>query len=475
MNIKNLYLKILYCISLVLTFFPLFVVYIKKGTNGNIVLVCITLLIFYGICCFANPKRFKFFVKRLLHLSTIKAYLCLLLFIILTTLIHICLGTYHAPISYYIVRMYRFFVGSILIYFMPVFGLFIGFKIKSIIKILYLTLYIILIANIIQYFSYILNIGITEQVINLFTNARSALYVYTEGVKINFRVYAFFGEPSALGQMIFIFLPFLFNISFSPYSILKNKYLNFIIKQTTIPFLLAVLIFTKSPIYTLFCLIEFFILLVIKNKLYIKQFILYLIPVLFMFCFVFITFNQQLEVFIENTFLDRLVKSFVNLTNIYTLIDVEPSLASRFISYYIQIVAFTHNIFFGCGLANIDVFINPFFLNIPNVPYTLENIIIYNTVSYTAYVNKSMVYTTLAELGLVGCGFFIIFIATSIHLILKLIKLNTSLNKQVLLSILQSYFAIIFIAFYNLDSQNFLVWLAFGFPLIYIFNFENKK
>ena len=60
MSIK---LSYIYFITFILTFFPMFVIYIKKGTNGNIYVSLIFLIILYLFFIFTKINRLKQSIK----------------------------------------------------------------------------------------------------------------------------------------------------------------------------------------------------------------------------------------------------------------------------------------------------------------------------------------------------------------------------------------------------------------------------
>lgn len=469
-------LSYIYTISFVLTFLPMFVVYIKKGSNGNIYIGLLTTILTYLLFIILKNKYFQKSLVILLKNTIIKSYLFYIGYVLLALLFHIILGHYKANVSFYAVRIYKFYFAAILIYLLPFIGIMIGIKFRKLLKLFILILWILFIISIIQYFAFVFNITFLISIIDFFSNARAALYIDSTTVQTGLRAYAFFSEPSGLGQFIFIIMPFVILISKCKEKIFKNILFDKFVKKSFLPFMILTLIFTKSPIYLVFCFIELFILLLINYWNKIKKYfslILFFIIILFFISFIiFITYQNQ----IEQTFLFRIIKTIYSFGDFDKLVILEPSLATRIYSYSIQLVAFTKAFIFGCGLNNAEVFVNPFYLSESLLPPTAENFYLgFLHTQNLCGLNRSVVYTSLAEFGIVGFSLYIIFWIKNLKVLKSLKKYFQGFEYSFLIALIQSFITIMIISFYNLGLDNAIIWLIFGYSLVFMYINKKRK
>ena len=473
MSIK---LSYIYFITFILTFFPMFVIYIKKGTNGNIYVSLIFLIILYLFFIFNKIDRFKQSIKQLLRIPITKYYLFFLAYIVMSLFIHILLGHYTAPVSFYAVRIYKFFVATIPVYLLPLLGLFLGIRFKCILKLFIIIIWSLFLISIIQYLCFLFDIKIMISIFDFFTNARAAAYYDVHDALENLRVYAFFSEPSALGQFIFIVMPFVISIHNTKYALFNNKYLNLFIKRTILVFMLCALIFTKSPIYLVLCFIELFVLFFMiywnKIKKYLSQICLLLFILITILFLLFINYQTKLE----QTYVYRIIKTIYSFGDFDKLILLEPSLATRIVSYSIQISAFIKAFIFGCGLNNVDIYINhlSYIVN-SHFNLTFENMYNYLLTQYCFTVARSILYTSLAEFGLIGFSLYVLFIIKNLKFLSKIRKSFQGIEASCLVALIHSFVAIGIISFYNLGLDNSIVWLIYGWALAYLYIYIHRK
>ena len=470
----TLKLSYLYIISFILTFFPMFVIYIKKGTNGNIYIGLLTTILMYLLFIILKNKYFK---KSLIILSKntiIKSYLYYIGYISFALIFHIILGHYKANISFYAVRIYKFYFAAILIYLLPFIGIIIGIKFRKLLKLFIFIIWILFLISIIQYFAFVFNITFLISIIDFFSNARAALYLDSTNVQTGLRAYAFFSEPSALGQFIFIIMPFVILISKCKDRIFKNIFLDKLVKKSFLTFMLLTLIFTKSPIYLVLCFIELLILLLInywnRIKRYLMSIILSIIILLLILFVLFINYQSQLE----QTYIFRIIKTIYSFGDYDKLVILEPSLATRIYAYAIQLIAFKKAFIFGCGLNNAEIFVNSFYLSESLLPPTAENFYLgYLNKQNLCNLNRSVVYSSLAEFGIIGFSLYIIFWIKNLKVLNSLKKYFQGFEYSFLIALIQSFIAIMIISFYNLNLDNSIMWLIFGYSIVFIY--VNKK
>ncbi|MBR6162436.1 hypothetical protein IKQ26_00895 [bacterium] len=468
-----LYKKI-YGLIFILLFFSQFVIVIIPGTGaGNIAVGLIGVLLFYLFLICSNYKKFLVFVKDLIKIPIIKVFFIYIIYVTVSMIIHKFLGHYKAPSYFYWARIYRFYIYSIPIFFFPALGLFCNIKLTHFVKWLYTLFIIVFITGIIQYLGLILNIGFIDTIISFFTNARATLYIDGgESVKSLLRVFSIFNEPSGFGQFIFIFMPIITTLSVSKYKIFKNNLVNNISKKTMLFLMFINLILTKSPIYLVLCTIEALILFTIINyhtikKHFVRICIICIISVLII-PIIYSSFQNQ----IEQSYLGRIINTIQNLTNFQSFVLAESSLATRIVNYSIQLVSLKYNLLFGAGLYNIDVFLNDKYLQISPLPFTMENIAFYYNSSFVSATNKSIVWTSLAEFGLVGFFLYVWFIFKLFKSTIKMLKLKiySCIEQELLFGILGSLITLSVISFYNLGIDSPLLWIIYGLVVAYLYN-----
>ncbi len=457
---NNLYY--LYFIVLILNFLPAFVLYLVPNTPVNIWFEFLFIIPLFAIVLLYknNFAKFVYILKRtpifryyIIYISTISA----------VTLLNICLGLYNAPIGYYFIKMYRFILSCTLIYMLPLFGIFIKVNYRKIIKTFLFCSFCIFILSIIQFFIFTLKIQPLISVLDFFTNARYVLYKDFQCVQNIGRVYCTFGEPSGLGQFIFITMPIIMKLSSAKFKIFNNKYLNFLIKRTAVPFMLITVILTKSPIYLILCGIEYFILLIIFNikliKKYLIQVFLFIITFLSFFVYIYIAHKEA----IESTYIFRILQTMYAIGDFNKLVFFEPSLATRIVSYSAQFGAFSKRIVFGCGINNVEVFLNSFYLQSTNLSFTPENIATYLNKPHWVGVNRSFFWTSLAETGILGIFSYLLFIYKNFSFLNQMKRLCYGIDKDFIHGLYWSMISIVIISFYNLGTDNNFMWLIFGF------------
>ena len=409
-------LKTLYFLGFLFTFLPMFVIYIIPHTNANVVIYTLIFLVLYGLLLITKLEQVKLFISKLLKLQITKYYLLFIGFICIEALIHILSGHYKAPTDYYIVRFYKFFIITLLIFTIPVTSLFFNIKPKTILKLLYIFSYFLCILGIIQYIGIVNNISFIDKLFDFLTNCREMLYADINVFKEQIRIFGVFNEPAAFAKYIYLTAPILLNLTFSNFKIINNKYLNLFVKSTMFPLMIISVFIIKSAMYIPLTLIEFTIIIIIIKKDFIKKNLGILLTIS---CLIMLILFLILSNFISHTNilmgeninpLTRIFKTLEVLSDYNTLLIVEPSLAARIYSYSMQLIAFNKNILFGCGLCNVMHFVNSFFRQEYIFSIPMEHYIpsMFNNVPL-ATLNTSVVYTSLAEYGIIGFGFLVAF------------------------------------------------------------------
>lgn len=463
-KVSNIF-KLLYYFTFILSFWNMFVVFFVPNTNANIYVCCIlwVILFFYGIIFKFN--RLKKLVLSLISLRVVHYLLAFCIFLYLTSFVHMLQGSYIMPFSYYFMKFKQFIIATTIMFSLPFFSIFFNIKAKNVIKIFFISIYTVLLIAIIQLFFWCLNIAPINAIFDFITNARPLIYQSPEHCRELLRTYSVFSEPSELGQFIFIIMPFLYTFSRSKkYNIFNNKKLDFSLKKISMPLLFIVLITTQSPIYLLFCTTEYLILFSRNRK---KIFWYSLFALLIILSLVVLTFNTSILEFINSTYLKRIIDVFKSLTSIEGIVQTEQSLATRIISYYLQIRIFLENFFFGTGYYNLECYLNKLIFKV-NTPLTQENVFFIYAHPAMVGVNRSVVYSLLADCGIIG---FILYVSFIIKTYINTSKLklifNDNLYSPFLESLRQAIIAISVLSFYNLHIVSTFVWIILGLsPLL---------
>ena len=470
------YLQILYYISLMLTFFTTFVIIIIPGTHANFYVCLLAWLLLYVACFFSNKKHFLDFTKLVFCQIPVKYWLIYLSYILVSTFLHILLGHYKIYPSYYIVRFKDFFIASILIYFLPILSIYLRINIIKILRFFVCMLLFVYIFGLIEYIASLYNVNLVLHIINFFTNARQSMYFDILDTIVKNRVHSLFSEPSALAQFIFIIMPLPINLFFSKYKLFENALTNLIVKKTLMPLTLILLLLTKSPIYLILCFIEFFILVVIVKFQYIKKHIIQVSCTTFILLTLLIFVSSSLlnDILINNTIFSRIQITLDCLGDFKKFSQLEISLATRIVSYVNQIKVFLENFLFGVGMYNAECYLNNKFLNSP-LPLTIENYYAYYRNNLLVDLNRSLVYSTLSELGMIGFIIYNFFVIKNMIILRKIKKYYVAIEKCFVHSFYQIILMIIIISFYNLNIETPIIWIIFGFVLVFLFMLKSRR
>ena len=473
-------IKTIYSIIFVLLFFTQFIIVFIPGTTaGNINVGILGMLLLYLLLLCTQFKNMKRFIRKVFSTQLAKYLVFFVGAITLFMIVHILLGHYKAPIYYYAARVYKFYIYTILVFLFPSLGIFLGLKIRDIIKLLFTISLIFFIVGIIQYIGIILNIEAIDFILGIFTNGRDALYLDggESANKVALRVNSLFGEPSGFGQFIFIFMPIIIFLSKSKYKIYDNVYFNNLVKRIMVLLMLVCLVLTKSPIYLVLCGIEYLFIFFIRHYTYIKKNLLKILIIAVILILVISNLCILLSPQIYETFVGRIVKTVSAFGNFNILVFAEPSLATRIVNYNVQFLSLKYNPLIGAGLYNINIFLNSLYLKISPLPMTKENYMFHYNVRFCTATNQSVVWTSLAEFGILGFAFYVNFVVKVFKNTLQLIKLTEGIEQIFAKGIFYSLISLSIISFYNLSLDSVLIWTIYGIVLAYIYKikFQNQS
>lgn len=461
MNTSLKLFRLFYLIGFCLIFLPTFVFYYVPNTNANIPIGAFFWL-GLPICLFIQkPQTILNFYKSFFLNKLNKLYLIWIAVILLTSITHMVLGFYKVHFNFYFVRMLHFFVicaGITL--FIPLFKLF-KIPCHKLIKVFFLMIFVVFLIGIFEWFSNIFSITIVKSILSFFTNQRTSLYLYLlNGVGDTQRIHSVFGEPSGFGQFIFIMMPFVMNIAHTRLKIFKNVVLNFMIKKSFIPLMLINLILTESPIYLVLCGIEFILLVLWIYRKFIKKYFKVIFASLLIASLIFFLLNDYLYL-LKNTYIKRILVVLECISSYETMSILEPSLVSRINSYIVQFVIFTKNSLWGVGLYNSECFADKLYLEL-NLPYTIENLNGYYMIPNLVGLNKSLIWTMLAEFGIIGITIYFLYIYKILYFVNTIKQKFNEFHYVFLVSVSQVIIVTFLISFYNFYLDNHFIWLIYS-------------
>ena len=247
--------------------------------------------------------------------------------------------------------------------------------------------------------------------------------------------------------------------------------INYLIKKTLIPLAWLNILFTFSPIWLIFCLLQIIIIFrkkITQSILNIKFFGYASTILLSLSLIIFMIFKLS-NIKLEYNQIERITKTIISMASFETFVIVEPSLASRIVSYINLIRLFLDNWPLGVGLNNSRSLIIDIFQTSP-VPMTMENLNNYKNALNTGkmQINSSILYLLLAETGVIGTFLFYLFIYKNIKYIKYInCKLDNSIITIFSKGIEGSLFAFLVYTIYDGLIANPYIWFMFGMVISY--------
>lgn len=337
-------------------------------------------------------------------------------------------------------------------------------KIRTILKIIYTTLFSILVIGIIDFIVCYFNITPLMNIIELFSNEQFFVFgTATPRVYINNipRVQSIFIEPAIFGGFITIFLPIIYSLSLSKYNCLKNKSLNIIIKKSIIILAWLNLILTQSPIFLIFA--------IIITLLYFAKHIINFIKKHFSFfsfsiiTFIIVLYIISKKIDISETYIKRIFLVIEVLGDFDKFVIVENSLATRIVNYTNALCLWLKSPIFGIGLGELLRQMPKQLINSP-LPLTQEIIGILNSNSFT--FNTGFFYKYVAETGLIGISllyFFLFKIIKSLNKVHTILK--KGIEKDFCYGIIWFIISFCILSFYNIGYLDLYIWIIIGFAI----------
>ncbi len=446
-------IKILLILSIFFLFFEGFILPI--GTSSYILynnFIIISLFIFYVTIA---RKQFIKQLKILYKKTPFKYFAYFIFWLIADSILLIFQHKANLLIFYYLIgklsvsTLFCYLISSV---FIPKY-----LTIKSSIKILFSFIIFSFIFAIMGYLGDSYNIKLLQTPMNIFSNFKAALMnveIMLDSVSGSARARGIFHEPGSFARFLFVFSPIIYSVCLSKYKIFDNNKINIIIKKSTIPLFVLCLILTKSPIFLIFTLI--FSIIYFKKQIFkIETAIILILSSVCIFYF---------QPDFENSYLYRIVNTISSINDFYSFSQIEPSLASRIVSYVNSFIVFLHKPFIGYGYDNVRFYLLNQFLNSP-LPLTKENIVALEvglTTNTGVPYTRSLLFGLLPETGIIGTFLYFLFLIKNIKFIDKLKNYFSGTELKFLEGLKLSIICIIATSFYIPSFATAYIYLLFG-------------
>lgn len=417
-------------------------------------------LLFYIII---NPSKFISKIKTICQFKATRVLLTFIICQIILSIIHIVIGNSNI-FKPFITLLFRATFTIVPLFFG--FLLLSYFRTRIIIKVIFCSLYLIMLFGIIDFSIFYFDISILKKIYFFFVNDRVLLQGISETKSFvgNLpRIQSTFVEPAFLAYFLNMHLPLIYNLSFSKYKIFDNIYLNKFLKMTLPVITWFVIIGMQSPIHLIFDILITVGYIIIKKRISLRKiFIIFIISTVIVYILINIS---HLFLFGEsNSSFRRLYIVFNCLTNFNMLVFVEPSLATRIGTYANEIAIFVKHPFIGCGIGN---FVEAFSRQIStNSPVLLTEELVIGHVIGKRAVNASILYSFLAEVGIIATTIYYLFIYTLQNTIRNLSKYTLGIEKDFLIGYIYFLVLYIILSFYEAFFNYF--WLEFGIIIGFI-------
>jgi O-antigen ligase len=295
------------------------------------------------------------------------------------------------------------------------------------------------------------------------------------------RARSIFGEPQNLGWFVFVSLPIYFKVCFGQYRIYKNKFWNIVIKKSLIPLAYVNAFLCMSPIALLAITILTLSFLGKSILKYIKKYMISILTtivlVLGSISLIFIFAQDAFMNFVESSFLARALNVIHSMKDFETLVEVEPSLASRITSFTNSFILFLKHPLMGLGYDNARFYMYDQFLHSP-LPLTKENygrMLVDVVTGSGTWFSKATLFTLLVDTGIIGTGLFYTFLIKSVIVANKIKNKFTGLEFKFIDGLRVSYIAMISVSFYLYMLFDTVQCFCFGLLCSFVYAAKNRK
>lgn len=448
--------------------------------GGKPVLLFFVLLVFsFVVLLIFSSKYVLKHIVQLYKKTSYKYFVNWVLWVLLSGLLLVVFGKYHVNRYIYYMILYLL-INMVLPLLLPTFIIKNEKSFFEIVKLIFICIYIIFILGIINYIGINFSIKPILDFFVFIVNQRAFTGVAT-AVQYSTKVFSVFVEPNLFAGFICIFLPIIYLLSASKYTIFKNRYINFITKKTIFPLAIINLILTHSPIYLVVGVIISFCIVIHRNLSKVKKnmnrFFIIICSIILFSLFGFYKIANSTEDS-DNKYLSRIkitIQAIYNLDYDYLALN-EESLASRITSYYNSIRLFKKYPITGVGLGNAKHYMAQIYISSP-ILLTRENMDCLKK-SYTTgrlNFNSAFVYELLAETGIVGFLLYYFFVWKTYTRLKKIKEYYNGILYDFICG-LQNFYILLFTIFaiYNTGLIDIPIWFLLG-TSIAISNIPNKS
>ncbi len=404
-------------IPLILLFFPAFAFYMP-GLNGVYLVFFIFTYMTLILLIIKENKNIIFKIVDIIKKTPLHIFITLLGLMVINSLYLSFIGitTLSLTIRSTILQIFMYILPTFII-FLYLIDSYINYK--TVIKFFYTAFWVYLILGILSYLGMLFKIEFINCVFDFLSNARKINFEKT--LKYSLMItsnYTSFGlprldclavEPSAHACFIYLYLPLIYKLTNLKIRMYNSLKMEIVIKKTMIALVWINIILTQSPIYLILSLIITLLTFIKQIFKYIKKYFVIIILIIFLLIALFIHVLSNIT--LSNTYLSRIANTFVSIGSIDTFIYLEPSLATRIISFYNQFLLFLKYPFTGVGLGNVGYKMIEQYINSP-LPLTGEMITklqLALTGKSKLLINQGLIYYFLAENGIVLGGMFLYF------------------------------------------------------------------
>lgn len=431
-------------------------------------LACIVITGYY--LCFHFYKS-KMFVNDVMNKTPFKYFICFILWIILDLLFLVIIGNVSLikAISAIVIILVGYFI---LYYLTPLLVCQRLIKKRQLYKIIVTAIYIIFLWGIIAHIAVLYNIHSIQIVQSVISNRQ---FLSTGKIYTLDKARSVFFEAGFFGYFICLNIPLICIVKRSRYRIFHNKYINFIIKRTILPLALINLFITRSPINWFFAVVILLILAIRRSLNNKRNFISKLIIIsLLLIC------SFQLYPKIKNygpiSRIDIVINAILE-KNINLLLNLEPSLGTRVVSYVNSFMLFTQHPILGVGLdqgkfimykqmEKSPLSLTPELIQLQQIGYSTGKMIF----------NQNILCWALSELGFIGFFLFYLYLFKSLVSLNKATKYLYGIDKEFAFAIKNTLITIICLSFYEMSIvQAPYHFLIFSISNLIVYNTLNKK
>ena len=470
----NIYIKILAIITMVAIFYEGFV--IPLGNSRFQFCYVIFMLLLFITYLLGRGHKIINTIKFLYKKTPFKYLAFFVIWLYIDALILVLMGKAKILIFYYIT--FKLLLTSFLCYGISTFFIPRYISLKKSIQILIIIFIFINITALIGYIGEIYNISILKFFLNTFSNLKEVAQGITEmtdSISGSARLRGIFAEHGGFGKYILLFSPIVYKICLSKYKIFENVLFNKLIKIIIIPLSLFCVILTKSPMMLVF-IFGFIFCYFFKHLLfYIKKFF---IPLLISVLIIFLIFSTiDLDLQLQSTYLYRIVNTVTSINSFERFVIVEPSLASRIVSYVNSFNLFLKNPLLGFGYDNARFYMLNMFITSP-LPLTGENMLsIKNAIENNVGIgfNRSLLSELLLETGLIGTFLYYLFLWKQMQYIDRIKPYFFGIERKFLEGLKITIIIVIALSFYLYNFATSYLYFFYGFICSYITQYYINK